>query len=229
MLGESGTTVGDMQSMPLSAWCDDSLIAGFEFFATRQLRTPLRVLRWDGVAHTDRNTPPPQVVEAGWEGFWAIKLKTWKELGGADIPDFEASTVASDIGPVPKNGNYREFLIAVRTAIEDDSSIDERIEKLCEVADQEEWQDFMDRHGGVDSIIGRFFPLFIDTIPTITSETASALFRLNLDTPNKLSAASDETLLAIKGVGPAKLQTMRNYCADIAVNRDVETVDRVVR
>lgn len=229
MLKEAGTTLGEMQSMPLSAWGDDSIIAGYQFFATLQLRTPLRVLRWNGVVHTDRNTPPPQVIEALWEGFWIVKTKTWKELSGVDLPEFEPSTVAADIGPVPNDDTYLQFLMAVRAILEDPGSIDERIQKLRKATWPPEWQNFMGRQGGVGEVIERFFPLFVNTIPKLTFETTSVLSRLNFDTPNKLAAAPDEILLAVKGIGAAKLRTMRNYCDGIIENRDDKRLDRVIR
>lgn len=229
MLKEAGITLGEMQSMPLSTWGDDSIIAGLQFHATLQLRTPLRVLRWDGVVHTDRDKPAPQVIEALWEGYWIVKTKTWKEISGVDIPNFESSTVAADIGPVPNDGKYLQFLMAVRDILEYPGSIDERIQKLRETAWPPEWQNFIGRQGGVGEVIERFFPLFVDTIPKLTFETTSVLTRLNFDTPNKLAAAPDEMLLAVKGIGAAKLRTMRNYCDGIIENRDDKRLDRVIR
>ena len=111
MQAKTGTTVGDMQGMRLSTWDHRNTIAGLEFLATLQLRTPLRVLCWYGKVHTDRDSPPPQVVEAEWEGVWVLKPKTWKELGGVDIPEFETPT-ASDIGPVEAS-KYFLYLLGI--------------------------------------------------------------------------------------------------------------------
>lgn len=222
-------TAGDMQGMCVSAWDHYNLIAGLEFLATLQLRTPLRVLRWHGKVHAERDTAPPPVIRELWEGIWTPKVKTWKELGGADIPDFIPETVAADIGPVPNDDTYLQFLMAVRAILEDPGSIDERIQKLRKATWPSEWQNFMGRQGGVGEVIERFFPLFVNTIPKLTFETTSVLSRLNFDTPNKLAAAPDETLLAVKGIGSAKLQTMRNYCDEIIENRDDKRLDRVIR
>jgi hypothetical protein len=194
-----------------------------------QLRTPLRVLVRHGEVHRDMNSPPPQIANELWEGIWRVKTKTWKELGGADIPDFMATTIASDIGPIPNDGKNLEFLIAVRTVVEAPASIDSRIEQLREVAAQAEWQDFVGRNGGISSIIERFFPYFIATIPTLSPNARDKLYHMRLNTPEKLSTVSDETLLSIKGIGPAKLRIIREYCNSIEHNRDVEMVDQVVR
>ena len=102
MRKKSGASVGEMQNKPLSAWTDDEIIAGLQFFATLQLRTPLRVLQWHGKLHTDRDTPPPQVAQMEWEGIWLPKTKTWKELGGAvSVPPVLISVSVTVRGAAP--------------------------------------------------------------------------------------------------------------------------------
>jgi hypothetical protein len=141
----------------ISLWSQNSdLVVGLKFVATMQLRTPLRVLLRHGEVHSDRNRSPAKIANEPWEGIWLIKTKTWKELGGADIPNFEGSTIASDIGQIPNDCEYLEFLIVVRTAVEAPTSIDSRIEKLEQIATENKWQAFVGRHGGLSSLIGKF-------------------------------------------------------------------------
>ena len=52
---------------------------------------------------------------------------------------------------------------------------------------------------------------------------------LGLNTPNKLAAVSDEIVLRFQGIGPVKLQVVRDYCASIVEKRDSKRLDNVFR
>ena len=52
--------------------------------------------------------------------------------------------------------------------------------------------------------------------------------QLELQLPSNLKNSADTTLKAIKGIGPAKLTTIRAACSD-AINKTSEFVDRVSR
>ena len=219
-------TVGELQSEPMSAWGNDDIIKGLKFSATLQLRNPLRVLLRHGEIHTDRNMRPPEIAREGWEGIWF-------SVTGID---WGPSTVASDIGPILAD-DYLPFLIAVRKIVESHNSIERRIEQLREMPLTGDWKIYIARHGpshisrsrGADWIIAYFFPRFVDNIPKINAATIDELSRLGLDTPNRIAVASDEKLLNIKGIGQAKLNTIRNYCAGITDNRDADRVENVIR
>ena len=66
---------------------------------------------------------------------------------------------------------------------------------------------------------------FVDTIPGLSKETKQALQQLNLTTSRSISDTSDKKLLAIKGIGPARLKQIRSLCAD-AKNQESEIVDQ---
>lgn len=140
---------------------NSGLISRLEFAATLQLRTPLRVLWRHGELHTDPDAPPPQIIREPWEGMWMVKTKTWRELGGADIPDFHSTELASDIGPVPNDGRFLEFLITVRVIVEATDPINLRTHRLRRELLRDEWRDFVERYGGgciergSDTIMGR--------------------------------------------------------------------------
>ena len=55
---------------------------------------------------------------------------------------------------------------------------------------------------------------FIDTIPGLPQETKQELQEQNLTTLNSIRDASDKKLLAIRGIGPARLRQIRSLCAD---------------
>jgi len=171
-----------------------------------------------------------------WEGIWINKLKPWSDL----IQDQALSarldhaendnpgTMASSFGQI-RAEDYLPFLVAVREIVELHDSIESRIKRLRDKPMAGSWQTYVNKHGGIDEIVGEFFPKFIDTIPKINAVTIDELSRLDLATPNRIAAATDETLLNIKGIGQAKLKTIRDYCAGITDNRDADTVENVIR
>lgn len=200
-------TIGNLQREPLAAWADSDIILGLRFCATLQLRTPLRVLRRHGKLHRDKNKAPPEYAHEMWEGIWIPQV-----LKGP--PGGEMS---SDVGPIPATGgDYLPFLIALHRIVEEKEPIELRIEKLRNMPVNDVWQGYLEKHGGVETIINRFFPRIFD-------------LGAGLDTPNQVAAASDEELLEIKGVGPAKLRALRERCAQITENRDSERLESVAR
>lgn len=156
MQTKTGATVGDMQGMRLSTWDHRNMIAGLEFRAMLQLRTPLRVLRWHCKVHTDRDSLPPQVVEAEWERVWVLNPKTWKELGGTDTPEFEPLT-ASDIGPVDAS-KYFPYLLGIHEISEGDQMRHVKEEVLRGFLSRPEWAAFTKVHGGEDAVIAAVLP-----------------------------------------------------------------------
>ena len=213
---------------PTKAWEENQdLITGLKFHATMQLRTPLRVLIRHGEIHSDINTEPPQITHEMREGIWTAKRKTFRELG-LDIDEFQESTVASHIGQI-KASDYLPFLISVREIVELNESIEIRINKLRDMPMTGNWKMFVNQHSGLDKIINEFFPRFIETIPNINSSSVDELLKLGIETANKLENTNDKALLAINGIGKAKLKTIRDYCAGITKNRDDTRLDRVNR
>lgn len=132
-----------------------AVVKGFEFIATLQLRTPLRVLIRHGEIHTDINTEPPKIAEEEWEGIWVLKTKTYRELG-INISEMNPGTHASDIGPILP-GDYIPFLITIRKIIELDIPVEDRIKKLRKLTTNDKWKFFIKRHGGIMKIIKYFF------------------------------------------------------------------------
>lgn len=222
------TTIEESQNNKNKVWRDNQdIIIGLQFFATMQLRTPLRVLLRHGEIHTDINADPPKIIEEMWEGIWTTKTKTFRELG-ADIDEPPPGTCASDIGQVIPD-DYLPFLVAVRKIVELDGSIETRIAKLREMLPACKWQDFLRKHGGTEKIVQYFFPRHIRRMPKLPASTVGELTRLGFDTPKRLASAADEVLLGMKGIGSAKLRAIREHCADMAKHRDADRAENVIR
>jgi hypothetical protein len=116
----------------------------------------------------------------------------------------------------------------VRLIVERDEPSETRLAALKQELANPEWQDFCIKLGGKESIYSRFFPGFIDTIRGVPSAAVGALWERGLITPAKITAAPDADLLAIKGIGPAKLKAIRSAC-ESAQDKDSELVDCVQR
>ncbi len=220
-------TIGDLQSVPLSERVDDDLIVGAEFCATLQLRTPLRVLK----RHKEQFTGPgipPAIADEQRQGIWVVKTKTFRELG-IDIDEWPMGTMASDVGQIPSDGgDYLKLLLAIRGIVERSDSISARLTDLKTEIRNERWIGFVRKLGGEKAIADRFFPRFIDTLPGLQKETVATLWELNMTTPTAIATAPDEKLLALKGIGPAKLKKIREVCAG-ASDPESEYVDLVER
>lgn len=240
-LERTSVTMGELQNAPVPNWMAD-VCDGFEFCATFQLRTPLRVLLRHGELYLKNDGKQPQIAREMWEGIWLPKTKSYEEIAcGTDsthenIEVFrrmdaalaDSSAVASEIGSVHPS-DYLPFLIAIRKIVELDEPIENRIEKLHEMSMVDKWKAFIEKHGGIEKIIRYFFSEFIDTIPKLNISTKNELSKLGLNTPNRIAAAPDETLLNIKGMGQAKLKVVRDYCAGITDNRNADRIENVIR
>jgi hypothetical protein len=144
-------TMAELQNAPMPSYMED-ICDGFEFCATLQLRTPLRVLLRHGEFYPKNDGGQPQIAREPWEGIWIPKEKTWEELGITGIDDFPDSTMASDIGMV-RAEDYLPFLIAVREIVELNDSIENRIEMLKKRLMVSEWKTYVEKHNGIGSII----------------------------------------------------------------------------
>ena len=201
------------------------VVVGSQFFATHQLRTPLRMLVHRGEVHRDMHTPPPVIVSEEWQGAWSMLGTTWREIG-VDMDEMP-STCASDIGLVCSN-EYLPFLIAARSVVEADGPATLRRERLRQELLHASWAAFVHRLGGSDAVLDRFFPPFVATIKGLPQEAISSLQSKGLRTPSALLATADVELLAIRGIGTAKLKGVREACAG-AKDKSSEFQDWVVR
>lgn len=203
------------------------ILSGYRFYATVQLRTPLRVLRRHGEFHKGVDRPPPQIAGEMWEGIWIPVTHSWREMGlDLDEPSF---TMASDIGPIPDNGGeYLKFLIAVRTAAEGSGGIEERRTAVAEVLCDPAFRASVRALDGRDAILSRLFPPFVSIIPRMAARTATALIEAGYDSPDAINAATDAQLRSITGVGPGTVAGLRK-ASEEAPDPCAKFADRVRR
>jgi hypothetical protein len=190
------------------------LIRCYRFSATLQLRTPLKVLRMHGqeLPADVAALPAPEEL---WHGIWLPVVKTWRELGGVDIPEFKPSTIATGIGALsPHDADaLSQALIEIRQAAEGEASVAARRAKLRETVNALSRGDLVGRLGGRDCILDYFFPPFLSCVP---AESAQYLRSRGISTAGAISALSDKQLLAVPGIGPKTLAHLRASCASAA-------------
>ena len=220
-------TVGEMQSAGMPQWmANDDLIEGWQFCATIQLRTPLRVLRWHRNVVHDKHNPPPRVTREPWEGIWLPKTKSLQNSGFNTLP----GTMASEIGPIPLDGgDYLKFLIALRGIVETQAPLSNRIAGLRKELSDPHWSSFVKTDADLERFVHFFFPYFLSTIPKMNRSTMAQMREEGLSTPERIASASDQTLLSIRGIGPALLKLIREWCARAVLNRDSDRIDTVYR
>lgn len=189
------------------------IIIGYQFCATIQLRTPLRLLRRHGEVHKGIGSEPPEIAQEMWEGIWIPIGRTFRELGlDVDEPEF---TIASDIGPIPQDGgDYLKFLLAVRTAAEGEGGIEERRTAVARVLRNPAWRKAVQALDGSDAILDRLFPPFVSTVSRMPAKTATALIEGGYISPASINAASNMQLRAISGVGPGLIAALRSAASD---------------
>jgi hypothetical protein len=181
-----------------------------EFCATFQVRTPLRILRRHGQVLPLGATLPDDFEQ--WMGIWVPKPKTFRDIGlDIDEPAIE-HVFASTAGPVT-SAEYLPFLFAVREAVEDASlGTKARIDRLRAVCAIPRFARYVVAEGGSDALCDRFFPPVLSLIHGLSRTSQAALKELGLFTIRALQAAPDDALLAVAGVGPAKLKAIREFC-----------------
>ena len=106
------------------------ILAGLEFSATLQIRTPLNALNHHGELFNGTPNQAPNYASQA-DGIWLPKTKTFKELG-IDVEEMEEGKCASDIGHV-KAEEYLPFLKSFRRIVESNKSVEQKIQLIREL------------------------------------------------------------------------------------------------
>jgi hypothetical protein len=218
--GNEGWVIGNPETRhPYAIGPDHSaarFIGGMEFCATFQVRTPLRILGRHGQV-LPLGAALPDDFEP-WMGIWVPKPKS------AGQRPYEGE-IASPAGPVTA-AVYLPFLIAVREAVEDAvGGIAGRMARLQAVCALPQFARFVaaERRARI-SICDRFFPPVLSLIPGLSGDSQAELRQLRLFTVGALRGATDDVLLAVKGVGPSKLKAIREFCGIYAGDPEAERI-----
>ena len=203
---------------------DSPIIKGYRFSATMGLNTPARILRMHGKSVL-KNDPLLDVPIRKDQGIWLSE--TFPIFIGNKEIKFPSSTMASEIGPIPSDGGkYLDFLLCVRSIVESEESIDDRVDRLRKEISSTRWRGFVSKTGSQEKLISRFFPYFLSTISKLPHHSIVLLDNKGFSTPKRILAASEEDLLSIKGIGPARLLILKERCKENP-SYDHERIDSV--
>jgi hypothetical protein len=190
-----------------------------EFHAFLRTATPLRILRRHGQV-VPLGSPLAEDYEP-WMGMWAPKTKTFREIG-IDMDESDKPLVASSAGPV-KASETLPLLIAIREAAEDPTGGTEaRVSRVRAVCSKPEAGPFVATQGGMEAVCDCLFPPVLPLVHGLPRTSQAELRRRGLATVAALRGASDAALLAVDGIGPAKLKAIRGFCAGYDGDPEVE-------
>lgn len=180
------------------------ILDGMRFSATLQVRTPLWILEHHGEVFRG---PPSQAPDYGGmaHGIWVPQTR-----GGLSEFLREGVTHASDAGPVVDT-EYLPFLKAFRTIVEGPGDELDKIERLHALPKESRrfaafWRALATN---IPDFPESFFYMDLAEIDGVGRTTARRMFDAGIYSVQGLHSASDETLLAIKGVGRALVKKIR--------------------
>ncbi|WP_219117106.1 hypothetical protein [Janthinobacterium sp. UMAB-56] len=213
-----------------NAYPNYDLYKSLTYQVPMRLSTPARLLPLHGIIFNDLPNFPPTMDAGENEGRWVPQSFTFREIG-IDVNYESDNLISSDIGKIPLDGgDFLNFLIAFRAILEADNSMDYRIMKIREILILPQWLDIAGRlEQSDDDIIDQFFPQFLDTIPKLGRASIELMMMMGLSTAAAIDEAPDHILLAIKGVGPVILRSIRARCTEINADRHHDRIDMVER
>lgn len=215
---QTSTRSNELPAAPLN---NADILDGMIFCATMQPRIPLRVLSRHGEVFRSDHGDLPAIAKAAHEGIWLPHLRGQGAFQGS---------MASTVGPIPTDGGtFLPFLIAIRKIVEASASVENRIRTLSAELSRPQWADFVEKLEPMPGdLVRQFFPRAVDTIPGLPQAASDRLEAAGLNTANKIAAAADADILAIKGVGKAKLASIRDW-QEADIDRNATRLDFVDR
>lgn len=176
------------------------ILAGLEFSATLQIRTPLNALNHHGELFNGTPNQAPNYASQA-DGIWLPKTKTFKELG-IDVEEMEEGKCASDIGHV-KAEEYLPFLKSFRRIVESNKSVEQKIQLIRELKNHS--SDYKNIFKRLEKSYGEFpesyFYMPLMQLPGVGKKTAQNLFKKGYYSKEQVLSASKEELTQVPGIG----------------------------
>ncbi len=148
-------------------------------------------------------------------GFWTPVLKTWKELG-IPLKEFSPGLRVSWIGPVTRDGGIAlPFLKEYRGVIEGTGSVLERCDEVAQLLMRPQYQEIASKCG--PHFTTSWAVCALDDALPVGPTLARRLFDAGFHDVSAVQAASDDSLLAVRGLGRKKLDEIRS-----SIGRDGE-------
>lgn len=196
---------------------NQDVIAGVQFHATCQLRTPLDVFKKHGEIFTSGGIPP--TYGAPKDGIWLPKLKD----NSFDFLD-NGATTASDAGPVDAN-EYVNYAIGLLSIFELDITINEKMAQALVYAGNDESKNRIQRgllnfygEKNIADVMSNYIsnaekteyyydkPGKLTLVNGVNKKIAESLEKSGVDTIKILSSMNENDLINIKGIGKITAQ-----------------------
>jgi hypothetical protein len=177
---------------------NDGLFIGFRFYADLDLHTPLKALKMHGQEIRGRRAPPAEALPCG----------RW-------VPIFSAARRPTDLSmslewPGMTSDGPLELLVAIREAVEAMAPVEARRERLSLVLAFQQHERQIDRLGGKDAILDRFFPSFLSC--AVRARAEPMLRAMGLTTPRAILRMSDDQLARVPTLGLKTVRHLREIC-----------------
>jgi len=181
------------------------------FQAMPRMTTPLASLVRHGEVRS-ANGELPALPGGGWAPVTPSLRETIRDSLGVDLPSADLPPIgATDVGAVHVD-RYIKFLVALKQAATSSYSIDECALAVDAICEQPSNRDYLESHGGARTFIERLFPTVLELLDFIPPLVRSDMAAAGLTTVERIGMATDESLLAIAGLGPTRLRKLRAWC-----------------
>ena len=196
----------------LNNMIEDDVFKGYEFNATLQLRTPLRVLKHHKERILDNNKILPNYVKEQWEGYWLPITKTYREMG-IDIDEVPKGTCSTDLGSlsVKEQELYFNFLLKFHTISESEKEVKEKISAIKNLIKID--KDFNKYYKKVSNddkyFLEAYFGLLIRNV--LPSKVSSILKENGYLLLEDLKDVNLDDLLKIDGIGKSTINKFIPY------------------
>ncbi len=191
---------------------NNDLIEGYEFNATLQLRTPLRILKHHKEIFKQKNLPLPKYLKEDWEGIWLPITKSYRELG-FDIDEVVSSGCSTDIGYLKEDeeNKYYQFLLNFHQISESNNSILEKIRLIKEASKNDKnFNKYFKKLQNKDKyFLENYFGLLIRNV--VPSKISKILEDNGYVKKIDLKNLKEEDLLKIKGIGKNTIEKLKEF------------------
>ena len=204
----------------------DEVTIGWEYFATRSLRTPKICLENDGKKTNTLEKPQlfgePQQYGAdgspmGLHGFWSRKTNLSDDLDGfLDLENDPLYSSPSPIGRINPNTqlekDFISYLIDFRTIVESDMTIEEKLYQINDVMSQssEAYKDIYKKLVINEQFPDSFFRNLLCELNGVGGKTAELFWDAGYLTKEQVLNAPDEELIQIKGIGKKLVEKIKS-------------------
>lgn len=184
----------------------DDLITGWRYCATLQARTPFAILRQHNRLVPASHGNPPVISDQMWHGIWTPEIE-----GSFDFLN-DGATMASEVGPIPRQGgDYLPYLVDLRTIAEGSLSLEDKEAALRQLAKARGTHGTaFSKFGTAEELVDMVLPRTLHLLP-VPANVRQSLLATGYTTLASVQTAPDQALLAIRGLGAKSLIAIKEF------------------